>query len=294
MPTNEHEAPIEFVRNRPDLAVRLLQDALGVSIPEHDAAELASENCTDLQPKEYRADAVVSLKRNETPVLAVVVEVQLKKDANKRFSWPVYLTTVRARLRCPAVLLVLCPTDPQTASWAAQPFSLGHPGLTLAPLVLRPDQTPVVVDQETAVAVPELAVLSAAAHGNENEKALLACAYALRALKDTTVFTLYYEFVDNALSADASRTWEALVTSRTYTFKSEFANKFLAEGEAKGKAEGKAESILAVLEARGLDASDSVRRRITACGDPDQLDTWIRRAATVTSVADLFEKGFTS
>ncbi|NYI94833.1 hypothetical protein HNR12_001110 [Streptomonospora nanhaiensis] len=84
------------------------------------------------------------------------------------------------------------------------------------------------------------------------------------------------------------------MTSRTYTFKSEFANKFLAEGEAKGKAEGKAESILAVLEARGLDASDSVRRRITACGDPDQLDTWIRRAATVTSVADLFEKGFTS
>ncbi|MDA0567049.1 hypothetical protein LG943_22415 [Streptomonospora sp. S1-112] len=280
MPTNEHEAPIEFVRNRPELAVRLLQDVLGVSVPEHDATELASENCTDLQPKEYRADVVVSLKRNETPVLAIVVEVQLRRDATKHFSWPVYLTTVRARLRCPTVLLVLCPTDATTASWAARPVDLGHPGLTLTPIVLRPDQTPVIVDKDAAIAAPELAVLSAAAHGGENEKTLLACAHALRELTDEGLFALYYGFVVNALTGSASHAWEALVNSPSYTFKSEFANKFLAQG--------KAESLFSVLDARGLEVSDTVRERITTCHDPDQLDVWVRRAATVDSAEDLF------
>lgn len=55
-----------------------------------------------------------------------------------------------------------------------------------------------------------------------------------------------------------------------------------------GRAEGEASAVLAVLDARGIEISDAVRARVTACTDIDQLDGWVRRAATATSVDDLF------
>ena len=49
----------------------------------------------------YRADVVVLLVR-EQPVFALIVEVQLGVDPDKRLSWPLYVAAVRARYRCPA------------------------------------------------------------------------------------------------------------------------------------------------------------------------------------------------
>lgn len=46
---------------------------------------------------------------------------------DKRLTWPVYVTTLRAKLDCSAVLLVVAP-DPEVAAWARQPIELGHPG----------------------------------------------------------------------------------------------------------------------------------------------------------------------
>jgi hypothetical protein len=43
-----------------------------------------------------------------------------------------------------------------------------------------------------------------------------------------------------------------------------------------------------VLSARGVEVPDDARERITGCTDVDQLDTWLGRAATATSVHDLF------
>ena len=58
-----------------------------------------------------------------------------------------------------------------------------------------------------------------------------------------------------------------------------------AKGEAKGKAMGKAEGILAVLAARGIPVSDTVRGRILSCSDVPTLDAWIRRAAVASTGA---------
>jgi hypothetical protein len=131
MPSTLHEALIEMFRNRPSLAAELLGGALGVDLPAYHVARLESGDLPDLTPTEYRADVVVALTNAETPVLAVVVEVQLGRDKGKRWSWPVYLATLRARLRCPAVLLVVC-ADNATAAWCAVPIELGHPGWTLS------------------------------------------------------------------------------------------------------------------------------------------------------------------
>jgi Uma2 family endonuclease len=54
-----------------------------------------------------------------------------------------------------------------------------------------------------------------------------------------------------------------------------------------GKAEGKAEAVVAVLRGRGLSVPAAVEERILACRDLAQLDTWLRGAATATSVEAL-------
>jgi hypothetical protein len=61
---------------------------------------------------------------------------------------------------------------------------------------------------------------------------------------------------------------------------SETAHAWIAEGEAKG--------VLLILETRGIEVTEEQRQRITGCGDPEQLEAWIRRAVTVTSADELF------
>ncbi|MDQ3989606.1 MAG: hypothetical protein M3291_10495 [Actinomycetota bacterium] len=288
MPSSLHEALIEMFRQRPSLAAELLADALGMDLPAYEQVRVEPGGFTDLVPTEYRADAVVVLTAAETPVLAVVLEVQLGRDQDKRWSWPIYLVTLRGRLRCPTVLLVVC-VDTATATWCATPIELGHPGARLTPLVLGPDQVPLVIDRGEAVRVPELAVLSAMAHGahSDRSRVLDTLLGALEAI-DEDLALLYSDVVLAALPVAAQQHLEALMITRTYEYQSDFARRHRAQGEAKGKAEATAAAVLAVLDARGVEVPEDVRARITECLDLDQLDTWVRRAGTADSVHDLF------
>ncbi len=63
-----------------------------------------------------------------------------------------------------------------------------------------------------------------------------------------------------------------------------------AESEDRGRAEGKAETLLTVLEARGLKLTEEQRRRILATTDFSTLERWVRRAAVVSSVVEVFEE----
>src|SRR5690606_30062787 len=110
MPSQLHEMLLLLFRNRPALAPELLREALNVELPEYSEARLESAELNDVVPTEYRADLVVLLV-NGKPVLGIVVEVQLQPDARKRFSWPVYVTGLRARLECPCCLLVVTTSD---------------------------------------------------------------------------------------------------------------------------------------------------------------------------------------
>jgi hypothetical protein len=91
---------------------------------------------------------------------------------------------------------------------------------------------------------------------------------------------LYYDYVESRLSAAAHRSLEELMRAGTYEYQGEFARKH--------RAEGKVEDILAVLTARGIVISGEARTRINSCTDLEELKTWIRRAATVDSVDQLF------
>jgi hypothetical protein len=86
---------------------------------------------------------------------------------------------------------------------------------------------------------------------------------------------------------------EALMQSpERREFQSEFARKYTSLGKAEGKVEGRTEeaarAVLAVLEARGLSPSAEQRARVLASTNLDELELWIRRAATVSSADELF------
>src|SRR5579872_3945848 len=163
MPSFSHEALLMLFRNRPELAPELLRDSLHVVLPAYSSVRIDSAELTDIVPAEYRADLVVLLVDGK-PVLGIVVEVQLQRDDRKRFTWPVYVAGLRARLGCRACLLVVTATD-AVADWCRAPIDLG-PGAVLSPLVVGPSVVPVIDDVAVARRDPELAVLSVLAHGH--------------------------------------------------------------------------------------------------------------------------------
>jgi hypothetical protein len=75
--------------------------------------------------------------------------------------------------------------------------------------------------------------------------------------------------------------------------KDEFVDGFLAqgrtEGMAQGMAKGEAQMLLRIMAARGLDIPEHIRARVAECADTDRLEAWADRAATATSLVDIFE-----
>ncbi|WP_437675375.1 hypothetical protein [Sorangium sp. So ce131] len=296
MPSVTHEALVELFKNRPTLAAELLQDALGQPVPAFTEACVESSDLAEIIPADRRADVIVDLLVDEQqrPAMAIVVEVQLGPDPDKPYVWPVYVTQTRARHRCPTRLLVVT-IDTWMARWCSQPIDTGHPGLTLTPLVLGPAGVPVITDAEQAKAAPELVVLSAMAHGQEEVGEAIGVAFlAAAAGLDQERRALYTDVVLSSLNEAARRTLEAMMKGG-YEFQSEFARSYVAKGVEKGLEQGrqqglleaKAHDVLTFLEARGLEIPADVRERVLASTDLAELDRWIRRAAVVGDAREL-------
>jgi hypothetical protein len=316
MPSMAHEILVDLFKNRPSLAAEILVEVLGVSLPDWTEARVASADLTEIQPAEYRADVVVLLFHQGAPVRVVIVEVQLAIDPRKRLSWPAYVAVSRAVHGCPAALLVVAP-EPAVADWCAEPIEIGIPGFVLRPPVLRRTAVPMVTDLGEAARRPELAVLSAMAHGETKDGATIASAVlpVIRGL-DGDRARFYYDLVYNSLNDAARRALEALM--KGYEYQSDFAKKYVAQGRAEGRteglteglaeglikgltkgltegrAEGRAEeaarAVLTVLRVRGLAVPDSVRERILAQKDPERLERWLEKAAVAESVAAVLDE----
>lgn len=272
-------------RQEPGFAADLLRETFGLPVPGYRRASVESADLNTLTPTDRRADAVILLHDADGPVQVVVVEIQLRPDQNKRWTWPVYVSTARDQHRCPVALLVVC-TDTATKKWCAADIDLGHPGLVLRPLVLGPDLVPVVADVEQAAAHPALAVLSAAAHAARPDlDTILEVLVAGLARIDSNQALGSAEMVLSVLPAAARSHWEKLMSLQTHQFQSEYAQRLRAEG----RVEAEAEMVLAVLDARGIRVPDDARARITECTDQRQLMVWGRRAATARTIADLFD-----
>ncbi len=288
MPSLTHEGLVSLFRNRPELAPELLRNALGIDLPVYAEARVESADLTEVVPTEYRADLVVLLVDGK-PVFGIVVEVQLElRDGDRKFfTWPSYVANLRAYLECETCVLVVAPNE-AVAERARRHIHLG-PDSTVTPLVVGPKAVPIIVDAEAAKRDPELAVLSAMAHGEDEPElavriAIAACAGAAR-LDDERAL-LYSDLVRISLGEAARRAFEDLMATGNYEYQSEFHKK----ADALGRAKGQASAVLKVLAARQLSVAEEQKSRILACTDLARLDRWIERAITVTSVDDLFEE----
>jgi hypothetical protein len=287
-----HEALLQLFRNRPALAPELLRDALHLELPEYTEVRIDSADITEVQPAEYRADLVVLLFRG-VPVHGIIVEVQLSRDERKPFVWPAYVINLRARLRCEVSLLVVTP-DESVARWAAKPIYIGGPNW-YQPLVMGPSGVPEVTDEAAALADPELAVLSAMAHGQDPDiaKAVrIANAAQFAALTlDADRSPLYVDLVLNALSEAARRALRTMLPFK-YEYQSDFARQYFGQGKAEGRAEGTAEGQAALVRAivrqlnlRFGSVDDAVREKLAAASIA-QLDEIGERLMTVETLQE--------
>jgi hypothetical protein len=80
------------------------------------------------------------------------------------------------------------------------------------------------------------------------------------------------------------------MASGSYEYQSDFARRYVAQGRAEGEAAGRAHALLAVLAARGLEVPDDVRTRIASCTELGRLDTWLSRAVTAASAAEVIRE----
>jgi hypothetical protein len=95
----------------------------------------------------------------------------------------------------------------------------------------------------------------------------------------------YADVVRLALAAAARAALETMMQALgRHEYQSDFARKYFSMG----KAEGTAGSILAVLEARGLDVSAEQKALIVQCTELGVLERWLRHAVSVAAVQDLF------
>ena len=238
MPSQLHEALVLLFRNEPTLAAELMRSALHVKVPRYAEAQVVSADLTDIQPAEYRADLAIQLV-NRGSVLGIILEVQLAEDERKRFAWPAYVANLRARLKCPVCLLVVT-ADDAVARWAAQPIEMGG-RFRFAPYVLGPSVVPEVTEESLACANPELAVLSAMAHGRDanTDRAVRIAMAAQRASAalDADRSKLYCDLILSSLS-EAAQQALADMDARTYEYQSDFARRYVAEGREEGRAEG--------------------------------------------------------
>jgi hypothetical protein len=223
-------------------------------------------------------------------VHGIIVEVQLSPDERKPFMWPTYVANLRARLERPVSLLVVT-GDEATARWAARPIDLSGAN-RFTPLVLGPSGVPEVTDDSRARQDPELAVLSAMAHGRSADtgKAVRIAVAAQQASLglDEDRSRLYFDLVLASLS-EAARQELRNMDPAKYEYQSEFARRYVAQGRVEGKAEGQFEGRAALvvrqLTLRFGPLGNDVQARISAASIED-LDAIGERLLTAQSLRE--------
>jgi hypothetical protein len=294
---------VEMFRENPELAPHLLALLFGVDVPPHASVGVVEASLDQLIPVEFRADLVLELRdANGALVLAIVLEVQRDKDPDKEYSWPVYVAVVRAKKRCPTVVLVVAP-DADVATWAAQPIDLGLGFGTLRPVVLGPASVPEVTDPAVAERETELAVLSAVAHGNgPNGLAVVQAALVALARLDREHAAVYFQIIWNVLREPMQRALEALVMERQAEGETKFPPfvqrifeqgihegelKGRLEGELKGELKGKRDTLLRLLARAGITLTEDESARVKACEDPALLDRWVDNVLGAKTASDV-------
>lgn len=150
---------------------------------------------------------------------------------------------------------------------------------------------PRITDANEARGAATIALLSAVIHaGRDDGDLVYAIAAALSTLPEERA-TVCFDDLMKLLSEAAANDLEKNMPDAEFEWKSKWALNHQATGRAQGRQEGRealCNSLLAILEARGLATSPEERARIAECSELATLARWVQRAATATSLADVF------
>ncbi|WP_406172758.1 hypothetical protein [Streptomyces sp. NBC_00996] len=144
---------------------------LGIALPDKATVYAIVSDATESRPLERHIDTVLRVSPSDGDDFLLAVEAQERRDPKKASSWAYYVAYLRAKYGLPVLLLVVC-RDRATAKWATGPFDWGARGWTVQwtyPLVVGPDNLPVITDARTAAAKPAMAAFSALAHANSSD-----------------------------------------------------------------------------------------------------------------------------
>ncbi len=280
------EALIQLFRNCPAMAAELLQEQDGIALPPFTAAQVADVDLPGAGPA-----LVVAFRSEDRMAFALVVEVQMVVDPQKKLSWPCALSAARMQLECPVMLLVVTPDD-LVEDWAAEPIELGLGSDRITPVVLGPLAIPAAVDG-TAVGRPELAVLSAVAHRFDPAAFELAWTAIRAAASLGEEIAESYTAVVMSVLAEPDRALMRERMRRTLAYSGgDDVQRWVDEGRETGVEEGRLDAqrdaILAILAARGIERGDAAWDRVFACTHEPTLDAWLRAAATAERLEDVF------
>ncbi|MEU1822336.1 hypothetical protein ABZ502_07775 [Streptomyces abikoensis] len=296
MVTSHHEAAHRIFQDRPELLDPVFR-ILGVPLPEKSSVEVLTADVTEIRPLERRVDSVLRIEPPDSSGgFILAIEAQGRRDPDKAVSWAYYLSYLKAKYKCPALLIVVC-QDKATADWAAGPFRLGPEGwtaLSVHPLVLSPANVPVITAPDRAARNLALATFSAITHGSDQEAPAILEALA-RALNtaDPESIAYYSELLEIGLGNSPARDiWRNLMPRTYFPGRGTLIEQTWLEGEAQGRLKERAESVVRVLEHRKIPVSPEVRERILTCTYLDTLGQWLDRAVTVSTAEEIFTNGY--
>jgi hypothetical protein len=163
-----------------------------------------------------------------------------------------------------------------------------HPGFDLVPLVRGPGTLP---HPGHPLYGPQLTVLNILTGDLDLTNhavrmfVLLAIAEAPAELREG------YTRIIRAVTPESARAAleELMMTHLKDDFVDGFLDQGRAEGMAQGMAKGEAQILLRIMAARGLSIPEHIRALVAACTDTARLEAWADRAATATSMDDIFE-----
>ncbi|GGN65749.1 hypothetical protein GCM10011579_036540 [Streptomyces albiflavescens] len=292
MVTSAHEASHRIFQERPEILTPVF-GILGIPLPEKATVDVLTPDATELRPLERRVDSVLRIGPSDGDGFLLAIEAQGRRDADKESSWAYYVSYLWAKYRLPVLLLVVC-QDRGTAKWATGPFSCGARGWTAQtthPLVVGPDNLPVITERRAVAENVAMAAFSAVVHGRSTEgTAILDPLARVLQSMDGKSAEYYYEFVEVGLGATpAGDKWREILSFVSYfPGRGTVRETAYLEGKAEGKAEDRASLILRVLDKHGVSVPEDTRDRITSCTDLDTLALWFDRALTATAAEDLF------
>jgi hypothetical protein len=296
MPGLKHQSIVQILRDEPQLLVMFLGRS-GFRLPSGAIPIIADSDLSHRGPrilKELRSDNVFLFQGMDEKV-AVVVEVQTSRPKRDRqLAWPCYVTSAREVHDCKAYLLVVAAgRDALTGS--DHVIEIGQPGFDLLPFVTGRDRMPPPGGLFFGPELTMLHVLTGTLDLSIHEARMFALASIAETLPDR--YHRYVHLLRIFTPRHARKELEQLMED---LFKDPFIDRFIEEGKQLGiergmeqgkrlgRAEGVARVLVTILAARGIAIADQFRARIAECTDPDLLERWATRAATSTTIDEVF------